>query len=47
MDFLPTTSLFTDPKRLLLDMAKEHHLPELLRRLVTRLADSPRVAMAT
>ncbi len=46
MDFLPTTSLFTDPKRLLLDMAKEHHLPELLRILVTRLTDSPRVAMA-
>lgn len=42
----PDSSLFTDPKRLLLDLAKEHHLPELLRLLVNRLADSPRVALA-
>lgn len=41
-----TSSLFADPKRLLLDLAKEHHLPELLRLLVGRLADSPRVALA-
>ncbi|MFO0879039.1 MAG: sigma 54-interacting transcriptional regulator [Gemmataceae bacterium] len=41
-----TSSLFTDPKRLLLDLAKEHHLSELLRLLVGRLADSPRVALA-
>ena len=40
------SSLFTDPKRLLLDLAKEHHLSELLRLLVGRLADSPRVALA-
>ena len=40
------SSLFTDPKRLLLDLAKEHHLSELLRFLVGRLADSPRVALA-
>ncbi|MBL8865812.1 MAG: sigma 54-interacting transcriptional regulator [Planctomycetia bacterium] len=40
------SSLFTNPKRLLLDLAKEHHLPELLRLLVDRLADSPRVALA-
>ncbi len=46
MERPPATPLVTDPKRLLLDMAKEHHLPELLRLLVTRLADSPRVAMA-
>jgi transcriptional regulator with GAF, ATPase, and Fis domain len=40
------SSLFTDPKRLLLDLAKQHHLSELLRLLVNRLADSPRVALA-
>jgi len=39
-------ALVTDPKRLLLDLAKEHELPALLRLLVTRLADSPRVALA-
>jgi transcriptional regulator with GAF, ATPase, and Fis domain len=38
--------LFRDPKRLLLDMAREHSLPELLRLVVERLADSPRVALA-
>ncbi|MGL4419810.1 MAG: GAF domain-containing protein, partial [Gemmataceae bacterium] len=31
---------------MLLDLAKEHQLPELLRLLVSRLADSPRVALA-
>jgi transcriptional regulator with GAF, ATPase, and Fis domain len=46
MGRLAATPLVTDPKRLLLDMAKEHHLDELLRLLVTRLTDSPRVAMA-
>jgi transcriptional regulator with GAF, ATPase, and Fis domain len=38
--------LFADPKRLLLDMAQEHVLPELLRLVVTRIADSSRVALA-
>jgi transcriptional regulator with GAF, ATPase, and Fis domain len=38
--------LFVDPKRLLLDMAQEHALPELLRMAVDRLTVSPRVAMA-
>lgn len=42
----PTAPLFLDPKRLLLDMAREHVLPDLLRLVVGRLADSPRVAMA-
>ena len=42
----PPAPLFVDPKRLLLDMAREHSLPELLRLVVTRLADSPRVALA-
>ena len=46
MDLLATVPLVGDPKRLLLEMAKEHHLPELLRLLVSRLTDSPRVAMA-
>ena len=38
--------LFADPKRLLLDMAREHRLPELLRMVVTRTAESARVALA-
>src|SRR5262245_43744897 len=42
----PTTPLFADPKRLLLDMAHEHGLPNLLRLVVSRLAESPRVALA-
>src|SRR5262245_3960250 len=46
---MPTTSpvpLFHDPKRLLLDMAREHALPELLRLVVARIAESARVALA-
>jgi transcriptional regulator with GAF, ATPase, and Fis domain len=35
-----------DPQRLLLDMAREHALPELLRMVVARLTESPRVALA-
>ncbi|HEX4611328.1 MAG TPA: sigma 54-interacting transcriptional regulator [Urbifossiella sp.] len=38
--------LFHDPKRLLLDMAREHGLANLLRLVVDRLAASPRVALA-
>jgi GAF domain-containing protein len=38
--------LFRDPRRLLLDMAREHQLPDLLRLVVDRLTDSPRVALA-
>jgi transcriptional regulator with GAF, ATPase, and Fis domain len=38
--------LFHDPKRLLLDMAREHGLAALLRLVVDRLAASPRVALA-
>ena len=38
--------LFDDPKRLLLDMAQEHQLSELLRLLVTRIGASSRVALA-
>jgi formate hydrogenlyase transcriptional activator len=41
-----TTPLFADPKRLLLDMAREHALPDLLRLVVDRLTESPRVALA-
>ena len=42
----PAGPLFVDPKRLLLDMAREHALPNLLRMVVDRLAGSPRVALA-
>jgi transcriptional regulator with GAF, ATPase, and Fis domain len=37
--------LVIDPKKLLLDMAREHALPNLLRLVVDRLAESPRVAL--
>src|SRR5262249_46652840 len=37
--------LFADTKRLLLDMAPEQSLPELLRLIASRLGDSPRVAL--
>jgi transcriptional regulator with GAF, ATPase, and Fis domain len=46
MSATPTGPLFSDPRRLLLDMAREHRLPDLLRMVVDRLADSPRVALA-
>src|SRR4051812_22340943 len=42
----PAAPLFVDPRRLLLDMAREHALPDLLRLVVARLAESPRVALA-
>src|SRR3954454_24251433 len=42
----PAGPLFLDPQRLLLDMAREHALPRLLRLVVDRLAESPRVALA-
>ncbi len=38
--------LLEDPKRLLLDMAQERSLSELLRLIVNRLSDSNRVALA-
>ena len=37
--------LFPDPKRLLLDMAQEQSLPELLRLIAGRVGGSPRVAL--
>ena len=37
--------LVDDPKKLLLDMAQEHGLPQLLRLVVDRLSESPRVAL--
>ncbi|WP_439630039.1 sigma 54-interacting transcriptional regulator [Gemmata sp.] len=46
MSIEPSGPLFADPRRLLLDMAREHALPDLLRLVVTRLAESPRVALA-
>src|SRR5262245_55439598 len=42
----PYVPLFVDPKQVVLDMAREHSLPELLRLVVTRIAESPRVALA-
>src|SRR5579864_3930522 len=38
--------LFGDPKRLLLDMAREHSVSDLLREVVARLTESRRVALA-
>src|SRR3982750_3431278 len=46
MASVPTTPLFADPRRLLLEMARQHALPGLLRLVVDRLAESPRVALA-
>src|SRR3954470_24729548 len=46
MTSVPATPLFADPRRLLLEMAREHALPDLLRLVVDRLAESPRVALA-
>jgi transcriptional regulator with GAF, ATPase, and Fis domain len=46
MSLTPAAPLFVNPKRLLLDMAREHALPSLLRMVVDRLAESPRVALA-
>jgi transcriptional regulator with GAF, ATPase, and Fis domain len=46
MPSVATTPLFLDPRRLLLEMAREHALPDLLRLVVDRLAESPRVALA-
>jgi transcriptional regulator with GAF, ATPase, and Fis domain len=39
-------ALFGDPKRLLLDMAQQHSVSELLRLVVTRLSGSHRIALA-
>ena len=41
-----TEPLFLDPKRLLLDLARERSLPRLLDLMTTRLAESPRVSLA-
>jgi transcriptional regulator with GAF, ATPase, and Fis domain len=46
MNPVSTTPLFADPRRLLLEMARERALPDLLRLVVDRLAESPRVALA-
>lgn len=42
----PISSLFADPKKLLLDMAEVRSLPDLLEMIVRRIADSPSVCMA-
>src|SRR5207249_4498886 len=44
-DGLSHERLCSDPKRLLLDMAQEQSLAELLKMIVTRLGDAPRVAL--
>jgi transcriptional regulator with GAF, ATPase, and Fis domain len=41
-----TEPLFLDPKRLLLDLARERSLPKLLDLVTRRLAESPRVSLA-
>src|SRR5438067_4286907 len=38
--------LLSDPKRLLLEMAQQHSVAELLHMIVARRSDSPRVALA-
>ncbi len=40
-----TGPLFADPKRLLLDMAQEHSVAELLRLIVSRVSESHQVAL--
>src|ERR1700757_667584 len=45
MTSLPTTPLFADPRRLLLEMAREHALPDLLRLVVDRLGEAPTGAL--
>src|SRR5262245_30641382 len=44
-DHRDSQPLFDDPKRLLLDMAQEQSLPELLHLIASRLGDSPRIAL--
>src|SRR2546421_8871465 len=44
-DDLSHEPLFSNPKRLLLDMAQEQSLAELLRMIVARLSDSHRIAL--
>src|SRR3954449_11235368 len=46
MNSVATTSIFHDPRRLLLETARDRALPDLLRLVVDRLAESPRVALA-
>lgn len=42
----PVSSLFADPKKLLLDMAEVRSLADLLEMIVRRIADSPSVCLA-
>jgi transcriptional regulator with GAF, ATPase, and Fis domain len=42
---LSCAGLFSDPKRLLLDMAQQQSLAELLKLIVARISNSPRVAL--
>ena len=45
VDDLSHEPLFSDPKRLLLDMARVQSLAELLESIVARVGDSHRVAL--
>lgn len=45
-DFPGDEPLFENPKRLLLDLAQEHAVDEVLRLIVSRISDSHRVALA-
>jgi hypothetical protein len=46
MTSVPSTPLFADPRRLLEEVAREYARPDLLRPVIDRLAESPRVALA-
>ncbi|MCG3197585.1 MAG: Anaerobic nitric oxide reductase transcription regulator NorR [bacterium] len=46
VEFPKTSPLFSDPKRLILDLAQEHHLESLLDLIVTRLSAAPEVVLA-
>src|SRR3954449_1607027 len=46
MTSVTAVPIFNDPRRLLLELARERALPDLLRLVVDRLAESPRVALA-
>src|SRR3954449_19822 len=46
MTSVTAVPIFNDPRRLLLELARERALPDLLRLVVDRLAESSRVALA-
>lgn len=46
MEPAPAAPLFVDPKRLLLDLAREHSVADVLRLIVQRITEPQRVALA-